>query len=275
MIVTPTVNYHLPQACNIAYGHCFATCLPSERWDSEDSTKLIVLPVEEGFEKINFAGGEPLLHPKLDRLIRVAKWERIVIPMVTISTLIDCRWLDYTSGHLDLIVISVDGADQHTYRLIGRAANCLSVSMAHHIEMSRIIRERSIRLKANTVINLHNHAEDMTALVESMKPKRKIMQALPIQGQNDHNADTFEVTNAQFGAFCERNQTAGGTKMVFENNHITIGRYAMVDPLRRFFDNTKGTHTYSQPILEVGVDEALKHMSLHQERFVNRGGRYE
>ena len=51
--------------------------------------------------------------------------------------------------------------------------------------------------------------------------------------------------------------------------------YVMIDPAGRFFDNAQGTYTYSLPILEVGVEEALKEVLIEPERFRRRGGRYD
>ena len=48
----------------------------------------------------------------------------------------------------------------------------------------------------------------------------------------------------------------------------------MVDPAGRFFDNAQGTHNYSKPILEVGIQEALKTMNYDSNKFLNRGGIY-
>jgi radical S-adenosyl methionine domain-containing protein 2 len=51
--------------------------------------------------------------------------------------------------------------------------------------------------------------------------------------------------------------------------------YVMIDPAGRFFDSAQGTYIYSLPILEVGVEEALKQVSINPERFRERGGNYD
>ena len=52
------------------------------------------------------------------------------------------------------------------------------------------------------------------------------------------------------------------------------GSYVMVDPAGRFFDNVAGIHTYSHPILNVGVEEALKDVSVDTDKFLSRSGIY-
>lgn len=52
------------------------------------------------------------------------------------------------------------------------------------------------------------------------------------------------------------------------------GSYAMIDPLGRFFSNASGRHTYSEPILRVGVRAAFAQVSFSSAAFEARGGRY-
>ena len=63
--------------------------------------------------------------------------------------------------------------------------------------------------------------------------------------------------------------------VVPESNEAMTESYVMVDPAGRFFDNAQGAYTYSLPILEVGVEEALKGVLIEPERFRRRGGRYD
>ncbi len=46
----------------------------------------------------------------------------------------------------------------------------------------------------------------------------------------------------------------------------------MVDPQGRFFDSTAGTHTYSRPILQVGLDVAFAEVDFDADLFLARGG---
>jgi radical S-adenosyl methionine domain-containing protein 2 len=53
------------------------------------------------------------------------------------------------------------------------------------------------------------------------------------------------------------------------------GSYIMVDPAGRFFDNLKGQYTYSEPILEVGIDKAFSQVTRDYKKFIDRGGKYD
>ena len=49
----------------------------------------------------------------------------------------------------------------------------------------------------------------------------------------------------------------------------------MVDPAGRFFDNVSGAHSYSRPINDVGVDEAVRDVSVDRGNFISRDGLYD
>ena len=256
--------------------HCFAANLPAALLPLDDSIKLVRMLAQAGFRKINFAGGEPMLYNGIDDLIRVAKENGMTTSVVTNGTRITDAWLDDIAGCLDWITLSIDSSNPETHRQSGRAAGDGPLPTERYLEMCRSIRRRGMRLKINTVVTLYNHDDDMTGFIREAAPERwKIMQALQVKGQNDQNTRLFGITGKQFGAYVERNGDVNGIRVVPESNDLMTGSYVMIDPTGRFFDNTRGTHTYSRPILLIGVTEALSDVKTDPERFDRRGGRYE
>lgn len=111
-----------------------------------------------------------------------------------------------------------------------------------------------------------------------MKPERwKLLQVLPVKGQNDPQIDDFIITTEQFEAYVRRNRTveSDGITVVPESNEAMTESYVMIDPAGRFFDNVQGFYRYSDPILKVDVEEALKQISIDPERFRQREGEYD
>ncbi len=278
-----TVNYHLLQACNMSCGFCFATFLdiPSSRLRPEESLELVTSLYLAGFRKINFAGGEPTLLPNLPDLIRQAKSHGLITSLVTNGSRIDEEYLDELVGYIDIIALSIDSADSDTLHTIGRVEKGKAkspIDATHYLALAKMIRERYIFLKVNTVVNRANHAEDFRSFIIAMKPQRwKIFQVLPVDGQNDAHIDQFTISDEQFARYVKRNRSVEqrGITVIPESNDLITGSYIMVDPLGRFYDDTKGRHTYSRPILEVGVANALKDVVVYADRFEQRGGNYE
>lgn len=272
----PAVNYHILQVCNMTCGHCFAANLSKERLPDEEAADMVRLLAGHGFEKINFAGGEPLLHPALNLLIRTAKECGMTTSVVTNGTRVTAQWLDEISGHLDWMALSIDSPDPETHAASGRADGNGPMSTEKYLEMCGAIRRRGIRLKINTVVTIHNRAEIMADFIRDARPERwKIMRALLVGGQNDGKPGPFEVTGTQFDAYVERNAPVDGVEVVPEDNDLMTGSYVMVDPMGRFYDNVDGRYRYGRPILRAGVEEALRDVKIDAEAFERRGGRYE
>ena len=281
----PTVNYHLWKPCNMSCGFCFATFL-----DLPGRAKLDYLPEAEGrdliaalrgagFGKINFAGGEPTLCPWLSALIRYAKSIGFTTSIVTNGSGVSEQWLDGLDGCLDILALSVDSVDGAALVKIGRMVKGKApMDAGDYRRIGDSVRRRGIRLKVNTVVNRYNLGEDFRPFIRSMRPERwKIFQALPVAGQNDGRFDEFSVSDAEFEGYVSRNGSVAddGIRVVPENNELMTASYLMVDPLGRFFDNAKGRHTYSRPILESGVAGALADVEIRPDRFALRGGLYQ
>lgn len=60
-----SVNYHFTRKCNKECGFCFHTAKTSDVASVEDAKRGLTLLKRAGMKKMNFAGGEPFLYPKL------------------------------------------------------------------------------------------------------------------------------------------------------------------------------------------------------------------
>ena len=277
-----TVNYHLIKQCNMRCNYCFATFLdiPTNGPLPVDSAvQLVHLLSEAGFRKLNFAGGEPTLYSGLNTLIKEAKAAGMVTSIVTNGSRITADWLDDTRGFLDMIALSIDSLDPAVQQRVGRVVgNRPPLTQEEYRTIAEMIKERGIRLKINTVVSRANYTEDLRDFILAVRPERwKVFQVLPVEGQNDGHIEEYTIDSHQFAEYVERNGTVvqEGIKVVSETNELMTGSYIMVDPLGRFFDDTRGRHTYSRPILQIGVETALQEIRCFPERFVARGGSYD
>lgn len=281
----PSVNFHLWEPCNMKCRFCFATFqdvkqdrLPKGHMNKEDCIAVIEMLAESGFAKINFAGGEPTLCPWLSDLIGRAKEHDLTTAIVTNGTKITPDWLNSQNRTLDWIALSVDTVDPEKLTRLGRVTHSGPISEDEYLQIAESVKERGIRFKINTVVTSETWEEDFTEFITQARPERwKILQVLPVQGQNDSQILRDAITKEQFAAYVARNRSVekDGIVVVPEDNDMMTGSYVMVDPAGRFFDNTKGSHSYSDPIIAVGVDEALKSVSIDPQRFLKRGGRYD
>ncbi len=278
----PSVNFHLWQPCNMRCKFCYATfqdvkrsILPKGHLPKEQAIEVVRHLAAHGFQKITFAGGEPTLCPWLPELIRTAKEAGMTTMIVTNGSRLTDDYLSNLRPHLDWVALSIDSLDEQTNRAIGRAnTGRTPIAAEGYFALVDRVKAHSFRLKLNTVVNRLNWKEDLSAFIRYAKPQRwKLLQALPIIGQNDAHIDALTVTESQFEAFVQRHAAlADITRIVPETNAQVRGSYVMVDPAGRFFDNAEGTHRYSLPILEVGTRIAIQQMGYDEGKFEERGG---
>lgn len=281
----PSVNFHLWEPCNMRCEFCFATfqdvkqsILPKGHLEREDCVAVVERLAAAGFQKINFAGGEPTLCPWLPDLVKAAKEKRMITAIVTNGSKLTPDYLDAMQGSLDWVTLSIDTVDPEKLTRSGRTTRKGPMSEADYREIADLVVQRGIRLRVNTVVTPLNWSEDFTGFIAGVRPERwKLLQVLPVSGQNDQSVDPFITTKEQFAAYVARNRRVEdkGITVVPESTELITGGYIMVDPAGRFFDDVAGTHNYSRAILEVGVAAALKEVNPLPERYQERGGRYD
>ena len=281
----PSVNYHLWKACNMRCSFCFATfqdipsqMLPKGHLGRDDSISVVETLAQAGFRKINFAGGEPTLCPWLPDLIRRASELGVTTSVVTNGSRITDEWVEGVRGILDWTALSVDSVEPDTLLRIGRSTPLGPMSDQDYLRAVNILKQHDVRVKINTVVSRDNVSEDLAQFIIEAHPERwKLLQVLPVEGQNDDKVAENMVSGDEFGSYVQRNRHVEvyGIEVVPECNDLMTGSYVMVDPAGRFFDNGAGAHTYSRPILEVGVDAAMEEVSIDPEKFLSRGGLYD
>ena len=281
----PSVNYHLWKPCNMSCGFCFATfqdiqpdILPEGHLGREDCLSVVESLARAGFQKINFAGGEPTLCRWLPELITQAKELGITTSVVTNGSRITPEWLESVNGSLDWAALSIDSLDRDTLLRMGRTTRSGPMSEQDYLRVIGTLKEFSVRLKINTVVTRHNLDESLADFIIETRPERwKLLQVLPVKGQNDPIVDVHLVSGNEFERYVQTNRRVEvhNIRVVPESNDLMTGSYVMVDPAGRFFDNVAGSHTYSRPILDVGVEEALKGVSADAAKFRERNGLYD
>ena len=135
----PSVNFHLWKRCNMKCRFCFATfqdvgqdVLPKGHLARADSIAVVEALAAAGFDKINFAGGEPALCPWLPGLIRRAKELGLTTSIVTNGSCVTREWLDRVDGCLDWTAVSIDTVDPEKLKHMGRTTRAGPLSEADY-----------------------------------------------------------------------------------------------------------------------------------------------
>lgn len=274
--IIPAVNFHLWKSCNFKCKFCFGSFndVHKNNLHEFEAKQLIQNLVNFGFEKITFSGGEPTLCKFLPKLLDIAKKGGMTTMIVTNGSKLKYEWLKNNQQHLDWIAISIDSLISETNLMSGRSYGKNVFNEHSYLTLIALIQEFNYKIKINTVVSKFNHTETMNEFINKVKPERwKVMQALPILGQNERFKDEFSISINEFNQFVIRHNKEN--EVVKESNYQMKGSYVMIDPIGRFFSNATGKHTYSSPINDVGVEQALTEINYCFKKFINRGGIYD
>lgn len=275
-----TVNFHLTKNCNFNCKYCFAKFndVHGKGLSKGEQIELIRQLAESGkFRKINFAGGEPTLVPHITELIQYAKSFGFETSIVTNGSRIDFEWVKKISPYLNILAISVDSINPETNLKIGSNQSGKTLSVNTLREVATACCCFGVQLKINTVVSKFNFNETFTEFINKIKPFRwKILQATKVKGQNDLHFDKVSITSENFEYFCCRNKVEllPEIKFITECSELIKGSYIMIDCLGEFFDSSKSFQYYSNPILELGVENALSQINVDNEKFIAREGNY-
>lgn len=273
--IIPAVNYHLWKACNYKCKFCFGTFndVNKNNLKTEEAKQVVQNIVDYGFEKITFSGGEPTLCKDLSELLKIAKKGGMTTSIVTNGSMLSYDWLRENREYLDWIAISIDSVNLETNIKSGRFSKKNSFTKEKYLELIFIIKKLGYKLKINTVVSNYNKNENLVDFINEVKPLRwKIFQALPIEIQNDEFKNDFIITQSEFECFLQRHKESSYIK---ESNYDMKGSYIMIDPIGRFFENSKGIHKYSSKINSVGVQSALSELNYCFKKFIKREGLYD
>lgn len=269
MKIFETVSFHIVKPCNMKCKFCYATFddFKVAKQLSIDDIKIILDKLyNAGVKKVTFAGGEPMLYKNLDRAIIYAKSIGLTTSIITNGSLLSFYWLTKMKPYLDWIGLSVDSLNSETNRKIGRIGR----DGVHYNTLIKEINHLGYKLKINTVVNIYNQDENMSAFITRSKTTRwKIFDTLKVEGQNDKQFN--DIKSTKFKEFIKNNKHEA---MVVESNELMTGSYLLIDPLGRMFENTSGKHTYSDSLLTNDVNTCLSQIQLNRNTFLERGGVY-
>jgi radical S-adenosyl methionine domain-containing protein 2 len=237
--------------------------------------KNVVAKVSRIFSKVTFAGGEPTLYQQLPELLEISKNEGTLVNIVTNTSLISSTWLKQNSKNIDFLTLSVDSDNPNTLYRLGRMSNNQPLSSNHYINISETAKRFGINVKLNSVVTILNQDEDISSFVKKISPSRwKILQATPIEGQNDFHIQNLTPSIDSFNRYVDKHINglkSTKIKIIPESIETIRGSYIMIDPHGRFFNGSTGKYFYSKPILDVGVLSAFLEMNYDQEKFNSRG----
>lgn len=283
------INWHITEACNFSCRYCYA------KWDGaekelihdEGRTQKLIEEIASFFApnnsanplqrelswsavRLNLAGGEPLLYPKATlRVLSQARSLGLNTSIITNGSRISDELISQLAPLVSMIGVSLDSDHNATNLAIGRVdargALLNNKELAGLMAKAKTLNPQLV-IKLNTVVNDLNADADMGNAIATFRPDRwKIFRMLPV------TTDDLAVSSERFEAFVARHMRYGGV-MCVEDNDAMNESYLMLDPLGRFFQNTRDCrgYEYSRSVDVVGARQAFTEWRFAAASFASR-----
>lgn len=278
------VNWHITEACNYHCNYCFAKWdkQTNELMNDEDSVSKLMDEIQKlpsilngkyltEFESIrlNLVGGETFLNiRKVTRIIHQAKQRKFSLSAITNGSRLNNELVTLIANDFNSIGFSVDSLDSPTNIKIGRTEKSGVMDTDKVLKDISLIKELnpSIDIKINTVVSSLNQTEDLSAFIDQAAPNKwKVFKVLPVITREN------EVSQDDFIEFLERHSKFENIISSEDNDEMTDS-YLMIDPIGRFFQNSilGSGYSYSTPIVNTGIEEALNEINFDPEKFHGR-----
>jgi radical S-adenosyl methionine domain-containing protein 2 len=250
-----TANWHLVKTCNYKCTFCFAHFEKASPFLSlNESTAVLQELASNNVYKVNFAGGEPLMHPDLHALVSATVSLGMKASIISNASLMTTSFFKNTAPLLSQVGISCDSLRENVNVAIGRG-------YGSHVAIVRRSYKRltehapKCRRKMNTVVMRHNKDEDFSGfLAENCIERWKVFKVLRIQGENEQAYGDLSISDVEFQEFVRRHRA---TPIVAENNDAMTSSYIMIDPEGRAYQNSQGKYNTGTRIYRTSLNESL------------------
>lgn len=266
------INFHITKACNMKCFFCFGGFSESGTMRSKDEWISLIKKIskETSFlndRRINFAGGEPLLVPWLEDLIKVAKQEGFKTSIITNGSLLTEDFINSIKDYIDMIGISIDSIDEDINDISGRKTINGVLSAKEYIDKCNLITKNNIVLKVNTVINKHNFNQNMAYLLDNTKIKRwKVLRMLSIENEN-YKYNSLCPTDDEFKSFVFKHSKYNP---VVEDNSDMTSTYIFVSPNMDLMDNSTSKILVAESLLNNSFSSAFEKLDFNYKDFKKR-----
>lgn len=197
-----------------------------------------------------------------------AKKAGLTTCVVTNSSQVTEEKIRLIANNTDWLALSIDSASDTTEAELGRG---WGTHVSQTKKVAQWVHKYGINLKVNTVVNKLTYREDMTGLIEEIRPDRwKVFQMLLIEGENKDRCKELSIEPDEFYEFIARNRriAQAGIPFIQESTDDMIGSYVMLLPDGRFFSNHDGKHCFgTKTIFDIGVQAALEEVGWDEVKF--------
>ena len=181
------VRIAVTSACNLRCAYCLRDeADPPQKMqqlDVDEAARLIRVLAGMGVRKIRFTGGEPLLHPAITELVKLAKATQGIadVRLTTNGVLLDRQLEALVEAGLDGVNLSLDTLDREKFISITRRDRFTQVRKA----LDRLLANRTLKVKLNTLLLRGINSDEIPAFVELTREHEVTVRFMELQPFDD------------------------------------------------------------------------------------------
>jgi MoaA/NifB/PqqE/SkfB family radical SAM enzyme len=205
----PVLDINITNNCNYCCEYCYTSTYNSKNITVETFTKFLELAKSLGAKYIEFCGGEPLLHPELEKLVKLAKQKKFKLILRTNGIFLN-QHIPLIANNFEWVGISLDGLPE-TNDLMRKSKSALSALDKFSLPLNAFFQLKKenpkIKLVLATLVSSANYLglkEFEKYLLEKSVPLStwKLYRFIPSNYRALKNKDNFYLSKNNFNKIC-------------------------------------------------------------------------